>query len=191
MKTFASAAPPESANVGSAAARAQGVRREPDGQVVLLEAVAAVRLLHLGLDLALAELGREGDRLEHLLNQIGELSLVLRARLGEEGAPLRDDVPRGPAVDDADIRRRLVVDTAEAEVGDALAAAAIAERPSSGIHARMGRPPVEPNLHRVRVRRAEDDLADRRGLVVDIADRAASRRRRTRPRRGGRPPPWA
>ena len=52
----------------------------------------------------------------------------------------------------------------------AFAAAAIAERPSSGIHAGVGRAAVEAHLHRVGVRRAEDDLADRSRLVVDVAD---------------------
>ena len=41
----------------------------------------------------------------------------------------------------------------------------------------MGRAAVEANLHRVRVRRAEDDLPDRRGLVVDVADLRSQPRR--------------
>src|SRR5205085_7489360 len=67
--------------------------READGQIVPLEPVAAVALLDGRLDLALADAGREGDRVEHLLDEVGELALVVRARLREERAPLRNDVP--------------------------------------------------------------------------------------------------
>ena len=52
----------------------------------------------------------------------------------------------------------------------ARAAAAIAERPSSGIHAGVRGAPVEANLDRLRVRRAEDHVADRRRLVVHVAE---------------------
>ena len=52
----------------------------------------------------------------------------------------------------------------------ARAAARIAERPSSGIHPRMGGAAVEAGGNRLLGRRAEDDLADRRRLVVDVAE---------------------
>ena len=58
----------------------------------------------------------------------------------------------------------------------ARAAAAIAERPSSGMHAGVRRAAVERHLERLRVRRAEDHDADRRRLVVDVADARAQPR---------------
>ena len=42
----------------------------------------------------------------------------MAARLGQERAPLGDDVSRRPAGDDADVGSRLVVDAAQPQVGD-------------------------------------------------------------------------
>src|SRR5437588_1128271 len=89
-------------------------RGKPDGQVVAPEPVAAVALLHGRLGVALRDPGRERDRVEHLLDELGELALVVRARLGEERAPLGDDVPGRAAFDQADVGGRLVVDPAQA-----------------------------------------------------------------------------
>src|SRR5439155_18502276 len=66
--------------------------REPHDLVVTLEAIAAIALVHLGLDLAVLEARRKRDRVEHLLDDVSELALVVRTRLGEEGAPLGNDV---------------------------------------------------------------------------------------------------
>ena len=66
----------------------------------------------------------------------------------------------------------------------ARAAARIADRPSSGYIPACDGASVEPRRDRLRVRRAEDDLADRRRLVVDVAElapRAGSGRTRTAP----------
>src|SRR5439155_20891565 len=56
--------------------------RYADDLVVPLEAIAAVALRHLCLDLAVLEAGCEGERVQHLLHELGELSLVVRACLG-------------------------------------------------------------------------------------------------------------
>ena len=67
----------------------------------------------------------------------------------------------------------------------ARAAAAIAERPSSGNMPACAARPWKRTSSLLLVRRAEDDLADRRRLVVDEAERApaaAARRTRSAPR---------
>src|SRR5438034_3428226 len=73
--------------------------RDPNRLVVALEPVAVVALVHVGLDLAVLEARRERDRLEHLANEVGELQRIVGAHVGEERAPLGDDVARGSAAD--------------------------------------------------------------------------------------------
>src|SRR5439155_25885606 len=138
-------------------------------EIVALEAVTAVALLHLGLDLAVFEACGERGRLEHLAHEVRNLLRIVGARLGEERAPLRDDVSGGATADDADIRRRLLVDTSELEVGDGLRGRGDCRATLLRVHARMCRATVEADLQRVRVGSAEDDLADRSRLVVDVA----------------------
>src|SRR5206468_9452284 len=117
----------EDIRVGSATAQAVARRvagalerhvRDLDDGVVALEPVAAVALRDLRLHLAILEAGRERKRVDHLLDEIAELALVVRARFGTQRAPLGDDVPGASALDQPDVRGRLVVDTAEPEVGD-------------------------------------------------------------------------
>src|SRR5262245_10130625 len=67
--------------------------RIADDLVVTLEPVAAIALRHLRLDLAVLEPGREGEGVDHLLDEIRELALVVGPRFRVEGAPLWDDVP--------------------------------------------------------------------------------------------------
>ena len=73
-------------------------------------------------------------------------------------------------MDDPDVRRRLVVDSPEAKVGDRPSRGGNRRAALLGVHARVGGAPVETHLHRMRVRRAEDHVPDRRRLVVDVAD---------------------
>ena len=148
----------------------EGCVGDPHDVVVPFEAVALVALVHLGLDLAVLEAGRERDRVEHLLHDVRELAFVVRASLREKGAPLGNDVPSGSTVDDPDIRRRLLVDAAEAQIGDGARRGRDRRAAFFRIHARVRRAPVEAHLHRVRIRSAEDHVADRRRLVVDVAD---------------------
>src|SRR5436190_10125952 len=62
---------------------------DPDDLVVALEAVPAVALRHLRLDLAILEARRERAGVDHLLDEVSELALVVRTRFGAERAPLR------------------------------------------------------------------------------------------------------
>jgi hypothetical protein len=71
-------------------------------------------------------------------------------------APLGDDVPRRPAVDEPDVRARELVDPAERHVDDRPRAARIAERPSSGYMPACAAA-VERQHELLRGRRAEDD----------------------------------
>src|SRR5438067_5121711 len=87
----------------------RGVRDSHD-LVLGLEAVAAVALVHLRLDRAVLEARRECSRIEHLLHDVLQLLRVVRASLDEERAPLRDDVAGGAALDEPDVRGRLIID---------------------------------------------------------------------------------
>src|SRR5205085_3376009 len=137
--------------------------------VIAFETVAAIALLHFSLDLAILETSRERDRVEHLLDDILELALVVRPRFREKRAPLGHDVAGGTALDDADVRGRLLVDPPEPQVGDRARGGRDRGTAVLRIHARMRRPSVEAHLHRMRMRRTEDDLPDWRGLVEHVA----------------------
>src|SRR5439155_10433745 len=76
----------EDVRIGAAAAEAvpgletgalQRGGREAHWLVVALEQVPACARVDLRLDVAVAELGGERDRLEHLLDELAELSLVV------------------------------------------------------------------------------------------------------------------
>ena len=161
-------------------------RGDPDGQVVSAEAVPARRAFDLRLDLAFRQRRGEGHRLEHLLHDVGELALVVAAGLRQKAAMLRDDVARGPALDLADVRRRLVVEAPEPQVRDRARRCRDRRAAFLGIHPRVGRAAVELDVELALMRRAEDHLADRSRVVVDVADARAEallveRRRTTQP----------
>ena len=90
--------------------------------------------------------------------------------LGEERARVRNDVAGRAPRDDADVRTRLRVDTAQAEVRDGARRGGDRRAPVLGNHARMRRAAAERHLERDGRRRAEHDLADRRRLVVHVAE---------------------
>src|SRR3954451_18441524 len=94
------------------------LRGESEHGVVRLEAVAGIRLRDSRLDLALRDRSGERERVEHLLDEVGELALVAGARLGRELAAVGHDVPARAALDQAYVGGRLLVDPAEPEVGD-------------------------------------------------------------------------
>src|SRR4051794_25629259 len=122
---------------------------EANDLVVALEPVALVALGHLRLHLAVLEAGGERERIDHLLHQLAELPLVVRTRLGAERAPLRDDVAPATAFDQADVRRRLVVETPEPEIGDCPRSGRDRRTPLFRIHPGVRGAPVEPHLERV------------------------------------------
>src|SRR5256885_2377022 len=90
-----------------AAPRTAGQATHP--LIVSLEAIASGARIDRGLDVAVTDLGGERDRLQHLLDQLAELALVVAAGLGGERAALGDDVPGRTAVNLADVRGRLLV----------------------------------------------------------------------------------
>ena len=143
---------------------------ETHGLVGPGEAVAVEAAGHLRLDLAPGERGGERAGVEHLLDDVRELRLVVGARLAVQHAAVGDDVAGNAAVDDADVGGGLVVEPSEPHVGDRAAGggdrgAALLRR-----HPRVRGLADEGDLHDHRVRRAEDHLADRPGLVVDVPD---------------------
>src|SRR6266566_4429752 len=108
----------EDVRIGAAAAEPVGRlkarplqrgRGETHRLVVSLEAIASGARIDRGLDVAVTDLGRERDRLQHLLDQLAELALVVAAGLGGERAALGDAVPCRTAVNLADVRGRLLV----------------------------------------------------------------------------------
>ena len=93
----------------------------------------------------------------------------MRANLGLERAPFRDDVASCPARDDANVRARLGVEPPEPEIGDCPRGGGDRRAPVLGRHSRVSRSPVEAEVERSSVRRPEHDLPDRRTLVVHEA----------------------
>src|SRR6266487_568936 len=145
-------------------------RGETHRLVVSLEAIASGARIDRGLDVAVTDLGRERDRLQHLLDQLAELALVVAAGLGGERAALGDDVPGRTAVNLADVRGRLLVEAAEPEIGDRTRSRGDGGAPFLRVHARMRRPAAERRVELDLVGRAENHLADRAGVVVDVPD---------------------
>ena len=169
----------EDVGIGGAAAEAV-TRREtgsferrmgdPDDRVVTFESVAAIALRHPRFHFAVLEAGREGEGVDHLLDEIGELAFVMRPGLGTHRAPLRDDVGRAASRDQADVRRRLVVDTTQPQIGDGARGRRNRRPALFGIHAGVGSAAVELDLQGLRVRCAENHVSDRSRLVVDVAE---------------------
>ena len=152
------------------AARLERGGCKQDDRVALLEAVALVGLADLGLDHALGDARRERERVEHLLDEVGELASVVRACLRFELAPLRDDVPGAAAGDRADVRCRLVVEPSEPQVGNGARSGGDCRAALLRDHPGVRGPAVEAHRQRAPVGRAHDHLADRRRLVVDEAE---------------------
>ena len=134
------------------------------------KAVARVGLADLGLERALGDARGEREGVEHLLDEVGELARVVRARLRLELAPLRDDVAGAAARDRADVRGRLLVDPAEPQVGDRARGGGDRGAALLRHHPGVRRPAVEADADRASGRRAHDHVADRRRLVVDEAE---------------------
>src|SRR6185503_12433700 len=82
---------------GLAADTLERLGGELDGEVVAAEPVPGRDARDLRLDLALLEAGGEGDGLDHLADQVGQLARVVAPRFRRELAPLGHDVPGRPA----------------------------------------------------------------------------------------------
>ena len=95
---------------------------------------------------------------------------VLGTDLGDDRAELGDDVGRAAAVDQADVGRGLIVDPAQTHLGHGHRRRGDRRSPLLGVHARVRRPPVKRRLQQLARRRAQYDLADRGGLVIDVAE---------------------
>src|SRR5439155_21169114 len=85
-------------------------------------------------------------------------------------APLTKDVPGRASLNYPPVRRGLFVDAPEPQVRDGARRCNDRRSALFRVHARVGRTTVKPDLHCLRMRRAQDDLPDRRGLVVHIAE---------------------
>ncbi len=119
--------------------------------------------------------GREGQRVDHLLDERGERLRLVGARLGDDGAELGDDVARRPAGDQPDVRGRLVVEPAQAQIGDGACRSRDGRASVLGAHPRMRGASAEDRVDRSGVRRRADDLAQRPRVVVAVADRRLDR----------------
>src|SRR5215212_1248329 len=148
----------------------QPVGGERDGAVVAREAVPAVALPRRRLNLTLRDTGRERDGILHLLYERAERSLVVRPRLGDDGAPFGDDVRGRSARDRADVRGRDLVHATEPHLRDRTRGGGDRRPALVGEHSCVRGAAVEGELERQRRWCPEDDLADRRRLVVDVPD---------------------
>ena len=92
------------------------------------------------------------------------------------GSTTPDDVASGPALDPADVRRRLLFETAEPQVGNRARRGGDRRPALLRIHAGVRGAPVEAPADRGRRRRAKDDLADRSRLVEHVPHRGAKPR---------------
>ena len=172
LKTFASAAPPVRLEARLVPARSSAATASRTGRSSALEAVAAVVVARLGLDVALREARRERDASRASpATSVAELALVVRARLGGERCttPGRCSSRCRPGSS-----RRSRSSRRRAGRGAGRRSPARRPRSRSG-PPRATSPRARPCRGSARrslrgVRRAEDHVADRRGLVVDVAD---------------------
>ena len=113
----------------------------------------------------------------HAIQQLSEDLLgalvALGAHLGENRAALGDDVDRRPARDRADVGGRVRIDPAEAHVGDGARSCEDRAATLLGPHAGVGGDAAEGRLQAVVGRRGKHQLADRGGMVEDVAEAAA------------------
>src|SRR5215211_1830286 len=137
--------------------------------VVWPEAVAAVLLLDHRLDLAFADGGSEGERVDHFADEPRELPLVARPGLGLDVTTIADDVPRGAAPDHSDVRCRVLVDAAETKIADRPRRGENGRAAVLGGDARVRRASEEDGIDRGRPRCCDDELTERPLLVVDEA----------------------
>jgi hypothetical protein len=92
------------------------------------------------------------------------------ASFGDEAAVLGDDVARRAARDLADVRRRLVVQPPQPQIGDRSRRGGDRRAALLRVHAGVRGPAAKRHVQLALVRGTEDHLADRPRVVVDVAD---------------------
>ena len=157
-------------------ALAQRRRGHLDGGRGARQPVALEEALDGGLHVALGVAGRLGERVDHLAHDLARARVVEAARLELDEAALRHHVRGRAALDAADVRGRLGVDPADLHRGDRAARRRDRVVTRLGADAGVRGLALEARLERVVGRRREHDLADRRGVVEDVAEVGAQAR---------------
>ena len=145
-------------------------RRHLDRRRGARQPVAPEQALDRGLDVALEVGGRLGERVHHLAHHLAGALGVEAARLELHVAALRHHVRRRAALDAAHVRGRLRVQPADPHRGDRPRGRGDRVVPRLGPDPRVRGLAPEARLQRVVGRRGEHDLADRRGVVEDVAE---------------------
>ena len=140
LNALASDPPPVTISLAHSHMRAARVRRADRGAVGF-SPVAGEHLLDGQVEVALGGVSGVLEAVDHLGHDLFDPLLGDAAHLGLDAAALGHDVRRGAALDDPDVRGRLVVQRPSRIAAIAAAAAAIALRPSSGRMPGMGGPP--------------------------------------------------
>ena len=121
LKRCESAPPPVASRLGLEAALLERRPGELHDGIGAAQLVGAVLERRLRLELALGGVGRVRERVEHHLALLERALVVARAHLEAHVAAVGDDVARDAAGDRADVRGRLVVEPAEAHLGQRVA----------------------------------------------------------------------
>ncbi len=138
---------------------------------VLRQLIAAEQLFEPHVDVAAVLAGTPGTGVRHLPGDLGGPLGVEAAGLGVDPAVARDDVAGGAAGDQADVRRRPLVEPAQLHPRDRgrgggdRAGAVLGPDPGVGLGA------GEVGQQLLLGRRPHDHLADRAGVVEDEPDR--------------------
>ena len=136
-------------------------------------AVAAEQTLDADVDVAVAQrvVGGVVAAVDHLVDHAVGGRLRQRPGLRKHGAVGGDDVgAAGAALDGPDVGGRAVVEAAQAHRGDRLGGGDDRAAPRLGADAGVGGLPAKVALQAVVGGRRDDDVSDRRGVVVHVAE---------------------
>ncbi len=154
-------------------ARPQGTLAENHLLGPRSRAVALEHPLHGHVEITLLGIRRVLEMVDHLRGQNLGLGFVEATHLRLQATAFRHDVDCAAALDRAHVRSRLGVETTEPHRGDGPRRGRDRAASSLGAQTGVGRATVELGGDAMVRGRRQDYLADRRGVIEDVAERTA------------------
>ena len=131
-------------------------------------------LLQIQIEVAAGGVGRVLQRVDRLCDVAVDLALLDGAHLGADRAAVGNDVGGGASGDHADVRRRLCVEAPLWHVGDRVCRGNDRVHALLGLESCVGGLAADLGIDAHLRGRGRDDLAERRGVIEDVAEAAAA-----------------